>query len=269
MGRPRCSRAIAVASIALVACAGYIDESEVASPDEVVEETPTRYAHVPDDDAREPMTEQPRRVRKRPAPRSDDPPPRRVSDAVIGRTVEIGCGRAFVWGDEHVGFDEYSPRSHAFWRDAIAWLADGRDCGITRGRAVFWTSFPAELRGRLHGVEIVVGGTPGPGDILVVEAGTPLDPIWLREWIDGGGALLMTIIGYGDVSPDECGVPNASLRGLGLAYGCGTAPPWDGVVFAAEHPIGRRLETENGPFENGRWVLDLDGTSRVVAWIDR
>jgi hypothetical protein len=256
-------------ALTLVACTGYIDEAEVESPDDVDDDTSPRYAHVPDDDAREPATEKPRRVRKPRAPRSDPPPPSGEPTTVVGRTVEIGCGRAFVWGDEHVGFDEYSPRSHAFWRDTIAWLADGRDCGIARRRAVFWTSFPTQLRAGLEGVEIVEGGTPGPGDILVVEAGTPLDPIWLREWIDGGGALLMTIIGYGDVLPDECDVPNASLRGLGLAYACRSAPPWDGVVFAAEHPIGRRLETENAPFENGRWVLDLDGTSRVVAWIDR
>lgn len=238
------------------------------SPDEIdADASSPRYVHVPDDDARDPAPEVAPPVGKPPAPRSDRPA-QHDADRVVGRTVEIGCGRALVWGDEHAGFDEYWPRSRAFWRDAIAWLADGRDCGITRTRAVFDASFPANLRGELAGVEVVHGGTPERGDILIVDAAMSLDPIWLREWIEDGGALMMMVVGYGDAPSDECTTPNASLRGLGLAYECRIEPPWSGVVFAAEHPIGRRLEAENGPFVNGRWVVDLEGGSRVVAWID-
>jgi len=110
--------------------------------------------------------------------------------------------------------------------------------------------------------------TLGPHDIVIGADYTGADVAAAHAWVEDGGAMMTMIVGLGDGLPSECDDANALLTDLGMSYDCTVAAPWGPVTSFAPHPIGAGLIGGDAPFVNGRWVLDEDGTSSVVAYVD-
>src|SRR5262245_8694685 len=131
----------------------------------------------------------------------------------VGRALEFGCGRVFVWGDEHVTFDENWPAAEPFWTNALNWLAE-TTCGGGRTRVwmgglsrrqlpLFLESMGLEVvehAGGLNGADIFIGSP----EMLSASEG-------VRPWVEGGGALMAIVGGFPDGRGDLCERANASL----------------------------------------------------------
>ena len=204
---------------------------------------------------------------------SAPPPPKAAQCNTVGRTTHVGCGRVFVYGDEHVRFESNWPGTAGFWDNSAAWLADG-DC--FEDRTHIWAAdyLPDPIQDQLAGAGFALSSglpdpaTLGPDDIVIGGTFSAEEIAAAHEWIDGGGALMTMIAGIGDAAPEECDAPNAVLEPLGLSYDCSVSAPWGPVTSFAAHPIADGLDPLDLDFVNGRWVRDEDGTSSVVAYVD-
>lgn len=207
------------------------------------------------------------------------PPP---DPCAVGRAAEIGCGRAFIWGDEHVIFDTYWPAQRPFWVNAVAWLRAPGSCGPARTTIRFFgQNPPSQLVADLQAEGVNVGppgnGIPTASDLaasdtmFVVEMGyvspTPADGANLAAFVQGGGALMTTVVGLGSADPQECADANPALTPLGMEYSCFNPAPWGPIASFGSHPIATGLVPLNAPFENGRFVVDKGAGSWVVASI--
>ena len=194
----------------------------------------------------------------------------------VGRAAEIGCGRLFVWGDEHVSYQQYWQDQQPFWDNAMGWLAQPGSCGPVRTNVqLFGFSAPQPLVDSLTQSGFVVTeassiptGTGLQGvHILVINSSGPQDPNVGQEldaWVNAGGALMTMIIGIGMGYPQECAYANVLLSPLGLEYSCFDPPPWGPVTSFGNHPIAQTLAPLNAPFENGRFVVETQPLSSAV-----
>jgi hypothetical protein len=192
---------------------------------------------------------------------------------VVGRARELGCGRVFVWGDEHVTYESYGEPPRLFWRNTLSWLAQSGPCGVVRKTVAFFgTSVTPAMTDAAAdvGLTVVSGGSLPPSegvDILVnrvswVDAAGAADT---KTWVEEGGALMMLIVGLGGGSDTECDGPNTIVQPLGFSYNCGVDPPWGPVQLPAPHPILTGLTEESVPFVNGRWVGTFGGVQSAVV----
>ncbi len=118
------------------------------------------------------------------------------------------------------------------------------------------------------GIAVHSGGAPlaslPPTAIVVVTISSPRDEAWntaLRTWVEGGGALMTLMIGFGDGSPEECDGSNAILARYGVSYDCVSTAPWGPVDEFFPHPITEGLTAAQVPFVNGRGVIALPGVA--------
>jgi hypothetical protein len=209
-------------------------------------------------------------MRERPV--TPPPPEPDTCGNVVGRAIEFGCGRVFVWGDEHVRFDEYLPQSELFWLNAIAWLSEN-PCSVEEPRmtiadlGVLSDGVRAVLESGLGMTVRRIGGLSdlGPQEILLVQ---PWSPPEMRpgEWVEAGGALMTFVGGAGDTMFQECENASTWTADFGILYDCGHKAPWGPVTEFGDHPIATNLTPENAPFVNGRWVVDApDGWGSYVV----
>src|SRR6185503_2766496 len=142
----------------------------------------------------------------------------------VGRALEFGCGRVFVWGDEHVTFDENWPAAELFWINALNWLTE-TTCGPARTRVWMGGLSRRQLPLFLESMGLeVVEGVPGLG-AAVIFIGSPemlsfSNVETVRPWVEAGGALMTIVGGFPDGRGDLCERASAGLFGLGLSYDC-------------------------------------------------
>ena len=202
----------------------------------------------------------------------DDPTPGCTN--VVGVAAERGCGKVFVWGDEHVRFDSYLKDSEAFWHNAMDWLSDTSFCEypprlrVGNFQGVFHPGVRAIIEARgMTVVDLNSFFDLDQVDIVVAQAMSPGMPgsERIKDWVEAGGALMTVIVGVGDSYSADCDGGNEMLAGLGLAYDCSRSAPWGPVTSFGNHPIAAGLTPANAPFVNGRWVIDAAGDGVVVA----
>jgi hypothetical protein len=174
----------------------------------------------------------------------------------VGCAMEVGAGRLFMWGDEHVTFEDYRPDSQRFWAGALAWLADSGRVSVDdrRGSAVV----PA--------VAATLGLTMGgsEADIVIVDLWSGAGGADIAAWLGEGRAVMVMAIGFGT---SECSYLSSVTAGLPLRFDC-AAEPWGPVGAFAEHPITLGLSAADAPFVNGRAVVaDDPSTAEAVAFV--
>jgi len=195
----------------------------------------------------------------------------------VGRAAEVGCGRLFVWGDEHVSYQQYWQDQEPFWDNALAWLAQPGSCGPVRTNVhLFGFGAPQPLVDSLTQSGFVVtqassiptGTALQSVHILVLNLSDPQNPAVAQElaaWVNAGGALMTMIIGLGMGLPQECANANVLTSPLGIEYSCFDPPPWGPVTSFGNHPIAQNLAPLNAPFENGRFVVETQTLSSTVV----
>ena len=177
----------------------------------------------------------------------------------VGCAMDVGPGRLFVWGDEHVTFDEYRPDADLFWTGALTWLADPSGAGRL---TVDDRRGSAAVASAAAGLGLVVTG-PG-ADIVLVDLFSGVTGAQIAGWLAAGKAVMVMAIGYGS---SECSAMTAITAGLPLTYDC-VAEPWGPVGSFTAHPIGAGLAAVNAPFVNGRAVVEVGGpAAEAVAFI--
>jgi hypothetical protein len=169
----------------------------------------------------------------------------------LGCTADVGTGRLFLWGDEHVLFSDYRPASDAFWASTLSYLADPDgasprttidiDPGLSAYSSVL-TDAAAAL-----GLTVVPGG-----EILLRRASSYIDVVPADE-LAAGKAVMLLSVGYG---ASECAGLSDSTAGLPLTFRC-PDEVWGPVGTLAAHPITDALGADAFPFVNGRYVQDL------------
>lgn len=115
------------------------------------------------------------------APDADGPP--------VGCAMKVGPGRLFLWGDEHVTFEDYRPDSERFWAGALAWLADSGRVSVNdlTGSAVV-PAVAATLGRTMAG---------GEADIVVVDLWRGAAGADIAAWLGEGRAVMVMAIGLG------------------------------------------------------------------------
>lgn len=177
--------------------------------------------------------------------------------APVGCAMDVGPGRLFLWGDEHVTFEEYRPSSERFWGSALTWLADSGRLSV---EDLTGSSVVPDVAGRLG---LAMGG-PGAGDIVIVDLWRGTTGADISAWLAEGRAVMVMAIGFG---ASECTYLTAVTSGLPLQYDC-AAEPWGPVGTFADHPIATGLAAADAPFVNGRAVVaDEPATAGAVAFI--
>jgi hypothetical protein len=209
-----------------------------------------------------------------PDPLNCPPEPQEDCGNAVGRALELGCGRVFAWGDEHVTYDDYWPAVEPFWSNVVTWLTERNCGGPPRSRALV-----AGLSGRRNlypflqslGLEVIEGHgfSLSEVDLFIGWAESlPADPDQVRQWVEEGGALMTLVGGYPDGRQDLCDRVNSRLSGLGLAYDCLHKFPRGPVSEFGDHSLAAGLAPENAPFLNGTYLIETaKGASEVVARI--
>lgn len=174
----------------------------------------------------------------------------------VGCTVEVGKGRLFVWGDEHVRFDDYRPASDRFWRSALTWLTNGER--VTVQDRTGSTSVSVAI----GDLGLVTGGNDA--DVVVVDLFGGATGADVATWLDEGRAVMVMAIGFGT---EECSYLTTATAGLPLRFDC-SAEPWGPVGAFTGHPIATGLSVSDAPFVNGRMVVaDEPETAEAVAFV--
>jgi hypothetical protein len=188
----------------------------------------------------------------------------------VARAAEIGCGRAYVWGDEHVTYDGW-PVEVPFWEKAAAWLKEPGQCGRARTRALVEPAL-GQAMGVLKaaGLDVTTASLPDDPtgyDIVVLEMGgeqtTVAQGQAYRAWIEKGGALMALVVGSGE--PHECHLTAPLLDEVGLSYHCWSPAPWGPVVKLDAFPAVDGLTPSQTPFENGRFVVESRAIGSTVV----
>ena len=186
---------------------------------------------------------------------------------VVARALELGAGRVFVWGDEHVRhYSTYGDVIDAFWENAFGWLTHGTSGAIA--------SLHVNLNGRVRDVATALGhsvsslSSPTAADladydVLVVSYSSSLAPIdGLRAWVEAGGSVMVLAVGAGT---EECDFINAFLAEIPLYIGCESPTPRGPVTELLPHALTDGLALENVPWVNGRWVFEEEGAGSFVV----
>jgi hypothetical protein len=173
----------------------------------------------------------------------------------VGCTLEVGPGRLFLWGDEHVRFEEYRPDSERFWAGALTWLADsGRVTVDDRTYSNVISATAADL----------VLPISRDADIVIVDLFSGATATDIAAWLAEGRAVMVMAIGFGS---SECSMLAAVTTGLPLSFDC-SAEPWGPVGAFTAHPIATGLASGDAPFVNGRMVVaDDPSAAEAVAFI--
>jgi hypothetical protein len=196
----------------------------------------------------------------------------------VGRALLVGCGRAFIWGDEHVSMDSCWPDPAPYWQNAFDWLLDPGACNVSRTKVWLGANLPPQVEADLQAAGLVITsswGIPTAADLashdvvilnIFGQGPTPADGAALQAWVDQGGALMTMIVGIGS-GQDECLDANPAIEPLGVAYSCFEPVPWGPVATFGVHPIAANLQSVNTPFVNGRFVVETNPAvaSTVVA----
>ena len=196
----------------------------------------------------------------------DQDPTAPECQCVVARARNLACGGVLVWGDEHITYSSYE-ETEPFWQQTLTWLAASGECGLERLTVSFqYGSTPAMLAAAAAvGLTVVNDyGVPSSSDIVVTSAGGAYDPVAVKTWVEAGGVVMFTTVGFGSGS-SECEAPNEYLTPLGYTLDCAVAPPWGPVVTPGTHPIMEQLTEENAPFVNGRWVNAGPGVPKGVV----
>jgi hypothetical protein len=150
----------------------------------------------------------------------------------------------------------------------LSWAKGAGFCGTERQKVAFLSNKSPAMVAAAQAVGLTVvneyGVPPPTADIAVVSAGSTFDAVALKDWIEAGGVIMFTTVGYG-AGTAECEGPNSYLKPLGYTLDCSVAPPWGPVATPANHPIMTQLDAENVPYVNGRWVSAEPGIPKGVV----
>ncbi|MBT9558246.1 MAG: hypothetical protein IV100_19590 [Myxococcales bacterium] len=187
---------------------------------------------------------------------------------VVARARSIECGGLVVWGDEHITFQSYGDAPGPFWEQLLTWMKDSGECGTERTTVSFQSGSTPAMVAAAAAVGLTVvsdwGVPPPTADITIASAAGAYDAGTMKAWIEGGGVVMFTTVGYGG-GTDECMGPNVFLGPLGYTLDCSVAPPWGPIATPSSHPIMAQLTAENVPFVNGRWVSAAPGVPKGVV----
>jgi len=181
---------------------------------------------------------------------------------VIARAADRGCGRVFVWGGGEF-LRENGPTSEPFGKNIFKWLSE-RTCGGDPRTQIGLYNAPLsfKLRKILEEEGMTIRMVDSLADlegieILYVNVGSDPGSTVLRDWVEEGGALLVSNMGWapGNIQVAEWG--NDLLAGLGIAYDPTREVNTSPMVFEP-HPTTEGIGPGNIFFVLGFYVVDVD-----------